>query len=379
MEIVYAETVWHVFSLFAVFLIGLLAFAARPFRSVSVKFSVTLYLWHTFFCLYYMQFSLYNTSDARAYFTRSNEMDLLFSLGTKAVVFVTSIFTQFAGLSYLGTFLVYNIIGGIGLLAFAAAISEALGEKSRRIRLYASCIVFLPGVSFWSAAIGKDALAFFGSGLLCWAVLDLRRRWIAVLLGIASFMIVRPHIVTVILVSLLLAFALPRKIGFVKKFGTVAILAVPIVLALQLSITTIGLGETGAFSSAEDFIEYRQSLNLVGGGAIDISGMFLPLQMFLYGFGPLFGGTGGLMGLIASTENAFLLLLVSISAVRMPRHQSSLPPTAKWFYFFFALFLWIVLATTTANLGIALRQKWMFMPMLLLFCLSFFPKRTSGA
>lgn len=375
MEITYVENAWHVFSAFSVFLIGLVAFSVQPFRSVPARMSVALYLWHTVFCLYYARFAIYNTADARGYFIRSLDVLPSLTLGTQAVDVITSVYTQFLGLSYLGTFLVYNIIGAIGLLAFAAAIRETLGGKSRRVQFYLSVLLFLPGLSFWSVAIGKDAPALMGTGLLCWAALDMRRRWIAIVLGVAVYVVVRPHIAAVILVALAMAIMVSGKVSTVKKIMIIAVLAAPSAFAIRLAISTIGLGDSGAFIDVGDLIEYRQSVNMGGGGAINISGLILPVQMFLYAFGPLFIGAGSLMGLVASLENAFLLFLVASSAVSVVRRKSCLNPTVKWFYLFFALSLWIVFALTTANLGIALRQKWMFMPMLLIFCLSYLPEK----
>tara|TARA_R110002012_G_scaffold203736_1_gene373143 strand:+ start:26548 stop:27684 length:1137 start_codon:yes stop_codon:yes gene_type:complete len=375
MEVTYAETAWHVFSAFAVFLIGIAAVLKHPFRAISAKLSIALYLWHSFFCLYYARFALYNSADARGYFVRSFYPEPTFRLGTKAVDAITSVFTQFIGLSYLGTFLVYNVIGTIGLLAFTAALRETLGGKSRRVRLYASILSFLPGISFWSVAIGKDAPALLGTGLLIWALLDLRRRWVLVLLSIAIYAIVRPHIVAIICCALVFSVVVSGRMGAVKKVVFLAVLSVPSVFAFQLGMASIGLGASEAYSDIGQFIEYRQSVNLDGGSSVDISSMILPQQMFYYAFMPLFVGAGGLLGLVASVENAFLLFIVSISAYSVWQRQSCLPPTAKWFYFFYALALWIIFAMTTANLGLALRQKWMLMPFLLIFCLSYLPER----
>ena len=379
MEIAYAENVWQVISAFAVFVAGFLAFSARPFRSVSRKVSVALYLWHTFFTLYYARFALYNSADARGYFIRSLENNPSFRLGTKAIDFITSIYTQFFGLSYLGTFLVYNIIGAIGLLAFVAAMRETSCRKTARVRLYTTIIAFLPGLSFWSVAIGKDSPALLGTGLLSWAAIDLKRRWVAVLAGTVIYLLVRPHLTAIILVALAFAIIISGKIGIPKKIMIVAVIAAPSVFAIKLAMATLGLGNTDVISSAYAFIESRQLINLQGGSSIDITNMNLPTQMVVYSFGPMFIGANGILGLVASIENVFLLFVVATAVIRIFRGRSSLSPTVKWFYLFFSLSLWMIFAMTTANLGIALRQKWMFMPMLLIFCLSYFPDSKARA
>jgi hypothetical protein len=375
MEIFFAETAWHVLSAFGVFAIGLLLVATRPFRVVSTKLSVALYLWHSIFCVYYAWFALNNTADARGYFIRSFNSEIPLELGTPAVDLITSFYTQGIGLSYLGTFLVYNVVGAIGLLALAAAFHEVLATKSSRTKLYAMVVLFLPGINFWSGAIGKDAPSLLGTGLLIWAALNLKRRWWAVLVGVLIYVIVRPHIASVILVALALAMLVSGKLSIIKKAMSIAVLAAPSAFAIQLTLSSIGMGESGVFSDAAEFIDYRQSVNIDGGSSVDISGMILPQQMFFFAFMPIFIGPGGLMGLVASFENMLILFLVSASALGMLRRKSSLPSTAKWFFLFFSLAMWIILSMTTVNLGLALRQKWMFMPFLLIFCLSYLPER----
>jgi amino acid transporter len=51
----------------------------------------------------------------------------------------------------------------------------------------------------------------------------------------------------------------------------------------------------------------------------------------------------------------------------------------RLFLWVYSLLAWIVLAMTTANMGIALRQKWMFLPMIIFLILSQvgFKKETS--
>lgn len=375
MSIVFAESAWEVVSAFIVFILGAVYFIQRPIKSISANTSILIYLWHTLFCVFYAWFTLYNTADAPAYFRRSLEPQIAYGVGTQGVDAFTAILTQGFHLSYIGAFLVFNILGAIGLAAFAGALRDTLANKSLRVRWMSVLLVFLPGVSFWSVAIGKDAPAFMATGLLCWAALNLSKRWILILISIAIYAIVRPHVVAIVLLALVLAIVCSGQLSPAKKAMIVVVLAAPIVFGVQVAMSSTGLGST--FADVQGLVDYRQSVNLDGGGAVDISSMILPLQMFVYGFGPLFIGAGGLMGYVASVENAFLLLVVLFAVGSIRRGKTSLPETAKWFYLFFALALWIIFATTTANLGIALRQKWMFMPMMLIFCLSYLPVRQS--
>lgn len=371
MSIVFAESAWDVISAFLVFVSGAIYFIQRPIKSISANQSILLYLWHTLFCVVYAVFTIYNTADAPGYFMRSLNPQIALGVGTRSVDAFTAILTQGLQLSYIGAFFVFNIIGTIGLVAFASALRETLATKSLNVQWIGLLLLFLPGVSFWSSAIGKDAPAFMATGLMCWAILNMKRRWILVVLSLAIYAIVRPHVVAIILVALALATICAGKLSPAKKVASIIILAAPIAFGLQIAITSAGLD--GAFSNVQELVDYRQSVNLEGQGAIDISSMILPLQMFFYAFGPLIIGASGLMGMLASIENAFLLFVILLSVSKMIRGKSTIVPVARWFYLFFTLMLWVVFATTTANLGISLRQKWMFMPMLLILCMSYLP------
>lgn len=375
MNIHYFDNAWHIFSAFSVFIAGFLFFGSRPFRAVSTKLSLLLYCWHSLFCLYYARFALYNTADAGGYFRRSLSPDVAPALGTRGVDFFTSIFTQFLGLSYLGAFLVFNIIGAFGVLAILAAIRETTRDKTRKIRIIATLICFAPGINFWTAAIGKDAISMLGTGLICWAAIDIRKRWLFIPIGALCYLLVRPHVVPVIIIAFLFSLLISGSMNIVKKIAIAAVLAVPAVFAVQFAMSVIGLNDLSQLEGFDDLIEYRQSVNMQGGSSVDISNMILPVQMFYYAFMPFFIGAGELLGLAASIENAFLMMIVVMSLPWIIRSHSTLQPQLKWFYLIFALLLWIVFAMTTANTGLALRQKWMLMPMLLLFCLSYIPVR----
>ncbi len=373
MNINYFDNAWDVFSAFSVFIVGFLLFGSRPFRSVPMRLSLVLYLWHSAFCVYYAHFALTNTADAAGYFRRSLSPDVAPALGTRGVDFFTSIFTQYLSFSYLGAFLVFNIIGAFGVLAVLAAIRETTRDKTRKARIIATLICFAPGINFWTVAIGKDAISMLGTGLICWAAVDIRKRWLLLPIGTLCYLLVRPHVVPVIIVAFLFSLLISGRMNLVKKVAVAVVLTLPAVFAVQFAMSVIGLGEASQFEGVGDLIEYRQSVNTQGGSSIDISNMILPMQMFYYAFMPFFIGAGGLLGLVASIENFFLMMIVVVSLPGLTRRSSTLQPQVKWFYLVFALVLWVVFAMTTANTGLALRQKWMFMPMLLLLCLSYMP------
>jgi hypothetical protein len=107
-----------------------------------------------------------------------------------------------------------------------------------------------------------------------------------------------------------------------------------------------------------------------GGGAVDISSMSLPMQMFTYMFRPLPFETDGIPGFAAAFDNMVLLLLFVLGGRGLFKQRAVDALHNRAFLWFFSLSAWVVLAMTSANLGISLRQKWMFAPMLIFLLIS---------
>lgn len=365
-------TAWHVLSAALVFFSGLvlsLVFAKKI--RLAQKTALALYLWHTLFSMIYLWYSLNSVADSTIYYANSLTQTGGFKPGTLFVDFFTGLFTRTLGFSYLGAFLVYNAIGSMGLLAFASAVRVAVDGKSRHVRRLGWVVLLLPSVSFWSGSIGKDAISFMSAGLFLWCALELRRRVGWMVFAIISMLLVRPHMAALMVfaVSAGIVFSrgssLPARIllGLVAAAGT----AVAVPFALKYS----GLGDVQAAVDVADYVEQRQGYNQEGGGAVDISRMSPPLQLFTYLYRPLPYEAHSATSLAASVENLGLIFLTCLVGWRLFRVRRSFFEFLKnhLMLLFYAGGSWVVLAMTTANLGIAARQKWMFAPILLYLAL----------
>ncbi len=211
MELV--SSVWHVISSAIVFVMG--AFIVNALRApfnIRQNRAFLIYLWHTLFCVGYMIFSIEYPADAISYYLNSFQSGIEFKLGTAGVVFLTRFFTLFVDLSYLGVFLIFNIFGVIGLLAFDASLKVATLNKSKYMKYIATLFVFLPSASFWTSAIGKDSLSFMAVGLALWAELDLRRGWGIMVIAVLIMLLVRPHMAGIMVLALSGALVLQRNL-----------------------------------------------------------------------------------------------------------------------------------------------------------------------
>ena len=358
---------------FFIFIAGLvLAVAVKGYFRAPLSRSVSLYLWHSLFCVIYLASVLHYGGDASGYFRMSLHPDIDFAFGTYGVCFVVSFLSQGMGLSFLGCSLVFQLFGFIGLLAFDAALREVTWDKSRNIRLLATLIVFLPSVSFWSSGLGKDALSFCAMGLALWAALRLKQRWWLLTIAVLLMLLVRPHMAGMLGLGLAGSFVLQRGIPLPQRvvLGGIALSAALFLVPLGLNYA--GVGEDAGAEDVMQYIEGRQGHNLKGGGAVDISSMSPPVQMFTYLFRPTLIEVRNLFSLAAAVDNTILLFLFiagwwELVRKSLPAHLLAHNRMFLWIY---SLGAWLILAMTTANLGIALRQKWMFAPMLIFLLIS---------
>ena len=358
MEIV--NSVWHVISSVIIFFVGG-AFVLSCCRIFYLKklFALAMYIWHTIFCFVYVGYAKSNSADANRYFN-SNNLDFdSFRLGTVAVEQFTSVL-KVIDISYLGCFLVFNIIGTIGYMAVSASLFDATKFANKHARLLALFFIFLPSLSFWSSAIGKDAISFLSVGLALWSSLNFKSRKLLMFVSVLLMMVVRPHMAGLMIIALAMSLIFDKNIGKLTKslLTTFTLLVAFLFIPYVLQYANISAGD--GIQGVSDYITLRESHNTQGGSSVNIAGMSLPMKMFTYVFRPLPFEAHSITALMASLDNV-LLLIIFFTGIRKLTHikRSQANRYFMWFYAFGAL---IILSLTTANLGIAMRQKWMFLP-----------------
>lgn len=341
----------------------------RNFKSSATR-CVWLYLWHTLLCIAYCLYVIQNGGDAIGYYQSAVLGRVELNFGTAGVNYLTMLMVQGFGLSFLGASLLYNIFGVIGLQAFDASLRYATYDKARKVRLLSTLIVFLPSVSFWSSGIGKDSLAFMAVGVALWATLDLDRRIPLMAFAVAVMLLVRPHMAGAMIIALTLATLFDRRISGGKRLLLGVMATAGSSLMIPFALKYAGVEESVSADVLTGYIEQRQSYNLEGGGGVDIASMNFFMKLFTYLFRPIIFEAKTAAAFAASIDNLILLSLFFIGwraflgkGVRVWREN-------RIFMWVYILVGWGVLASTTANLGIAVRQKWMFVPIIIFLLVS---------
>lgn len=325
-----------------------------------------LYVWHTLIGCYYSNYVLVHGGDAFVYYEKARFWSVEPTLGTDFIIWLTS-FPASLGLTYWSLAFLYNAIGAIGLVFFYATLQEvAAGTTSTVTRVLLFAFAFIPSLSFWTSGIGKDSIAFLSVALFLWSSLDLRRRQIATIAAVLIIFPIRPHISGLMLIGIVSGLLITPSLRATTRLGMTLAGSIAATFAIPLALVYAG---TGRFSSLGAYITDRQTQNTAGGSSLDITAMNPAMRLFTFVYRPLPNEAAGPDQIAAAMENILLLavtvfgliVLYRAGPVRMIRRYG----IAATYGFACVL----LLSQVTANLGLAMRQKWMALPALLLVIL----------
>ena len=358
----------------AVGLLGIvLALLAFPFSSIErsaqrVILFFAAFAFHITTAVVYYYYSQTTSSDTVLYYYDAFELRKLpVQPGTLFVIHFVQTLKQSIGGSYLDYFLLFQALGFWGIVLLMRSVEEIhleLGAEQGWMRIV---VLFLPGLYFWTSAIGKDAPLFFACSLVVWSVMHLRRRFIAFAAAVLVMVMIRPHIAFIAMVALAAtAFFDPKARGHVK----VGLLLIALVGAAWVA-STMQAALNVNVASAESLGEFFSRQSGVGervGGTTTVVTSSYPFKLFSLLCRPFFIDAQGIFGLVASVENIFILVMIGTILRRLPE---TLGLARQVFFLRFALMFGIVLTLLLAlvyyNVGLGLRQKMMIMPALITF------------
>lgn len=343
---------------------------ARAFdaRSRMVLF-VLLMLTHIGAAIAYFLYAQEFGGDVLYYY---NDPNGVYGIGTGlSTIFVIN-FVQFLkeyfGGSILDYMLLFQAMGFWGILFILRAfddIHEELGQPTFN-RLY--LLLFLPGLHYWTSAIGKDAPVFLGVAMCTWAAFRLQARYLAFGAGVAIMLLVRPHIALMALIALALTLLLGRNTSLLMRVGLGAVVLAGIGSVAGLVEGTVSGLSLSSTDSVAEFIESKSTVSEESGGDLNIIGAAFPVKLFSLLFRPFFIDANGVFGYVASLENVVLLVVI-FTLVRRFKTALGVARSAMFarFALLFFVMLTFLLAMVNYNVGLGLRQKMMMMPALLVF------------
>lgn len=328
----------------------------------------------------YWQYAQINGADTILYYADAYRMaQLPTETGTIFVTqFVQVIKTRIGG-SYLDYFILFQSFGMIGIACVIRSFGEVTADLGETLLPWMKALLFLPGLHFWTSAIGKDSALFLAVALSIWAMINIERRFPALILALVIMYPVRPHIAAISVIALIVTLTFDARTKLVLKIPLGAIAMAGAFFTLRTVQDTFRI-ENLDYGSITNFIADKQAYGMGTQAGAVLTELPFPLKIASLLFRPFFFDAGGADGLISSFENIVWLFMFGTFVVRAPtlfRLASKIVYVR--YCLIFTITLIVLLSLITYNVGLGLRQKYMVMPAVLLLFVTLISYRRSAA
>ena len=293
--------------------------------------------------------------------------------GTFFIIHVVQNIRSLLGGSFLDHFFFFQAFGMIAMALMLRIYWEVADSLGITVPAIAYVMLFLPGLHFWSVAIGKDGPMMMAVVLAAWSVMKLPRRAGWYILAIVLMALIRPHIAAISLVALAIALALGKQLK-----PTTKIILAPVAL-LALGFMAVRVQERFGVESLESFsrfVDNQLELGDTMGGGVDLQSQPFPMKLFALLFRPLFFDARGMAEQVASFENAVLIAIFGYlvfhwkTLLRLAMSSSHVAYCLSY-----SAILIPLLAMVNYNIGLGQRQKMMAIPIVIVLAATVFMYR----
>lgn len=367
--------IWQTANPFIIFILGIFAIVvvSRKFGAQDKRI-LLLYFWHTIFTFVYYWFTINVGADSSVYYEKALRGNVAFAPGTSFIVYLVSVLTNYLYLNMMGCFLIFNLIGSLGLIILDSIIQPIVKNQQKSLRVIATLVIFLPSISFWSSGIGKDGISFLGVVLALWSALELKKRIGSMSIAIIMMFLVRPHVAGMLLIALAISLFFDKKANIIMKillaFITIGISSLLIPYALNYA----GVNAGNSPDDIASYIESREDVYKNTDSGITLSELSFPMKLFTYMFRPLIFEARSITQIFSALDNLILLYLFIFGGYKLIKKKNITSQENRKFMWSYIIIAWVILSLTTGNLGIAVRQKIMVLPFLLFILISVMPK-----
>lgn len=350
-------------------LLGLLAWPIAVIERTRLRATVFLIAWliHIGMGVVFYLYTLANISDSYGYYYDAGGLySQGLGVGTSLITFIVQAMKSVVGGTFLDYFMIFQAFGFFGLALLMRMFEEIYLELRVRQPFFIYGLLFLPGLHFWTSSIGKDGPIFTAVCLTLWASMHIRGRWFWMGLGIFLVLIIRPHVALITAAAVSGTILLDRATSTATRIFLVAAAIGGMFLALYTVESTFGIDLTNADSISDYLAAQEQFTTTEDAGATLVRGGFL-VKLFSLLFRPFFIDGDGPFGMLASLENAALLIVI---ATLLWNFRDAVALFRRVTFLRFAVIagagMILLLTLMYYNVGLGLRQKTMFVPCLLL-------------
>lgn len=288
-----------------------------------------------------------------------------FASGTYFVVHFVQGMKSWLGGSFLDHFLFFQCFGMIGMALLIRSLNEVALSLNMSVPLHVYLTLFLPGLHFWTAGIGKDGPMLMAICLAGWSALRIEKRFPWMALALVIMACVRPHITPMVMAGAMAGLFLTKHISSRMRLVLAPIAVIGSIFLIARATQSLNLSLDP--ESVSTFVEDQQGLGDRFGSGEDLGSLPLPLKVFSLLFRPFFIDAQGMTQYAASLENAALLYFCGYILYHL---KIVLKLARSVFYFtYFLVFdaaLILSLSLVSYNIGMGQRMKMMAVPGILL-------------
>ena len=293
--------------------------------------------------------------------------------GTNFVRMVTACLFLLIGPSLAAGTVAFALIAFWGQYLCYRAFCYAFPARPEDRHFAAMLIFLLPSLVFWSSSIGKDALAGFFIGLVCYGYARLGRKnrptfYLPLVLGVIGVLLVRPHVALMLGIALTFPYVIARSSSGMRG---ARLLMFPLFLAatLYLAVVAKEFLELDDISKGAAVVSRINASSNVGGSSFggEASGLARVLAIPVLFFRPFPWEIHNLQAAVASVEGMLLLVLCYRNRrqiITSIRGWRSTPFTV--FILGFLVEFSVIFSAAIANFGLLARERIMATPLLLM-------------
>lgn len=337
-----------------------------------------LFFYHLMLSAVFYLYAIYNPSDSHHYYAkvlldfRGPEWKDFYGTSTTFIEWFGYPFIRYMGFTYEAMMALFSFLGFLGFLFFYQFFKERIFFKQKFLGLNLLTLFFLlPNLHFWSASYDKGSFIFLGIGMFFYGLNNIPKRWLIVIVGGLITYHIRPHVMLVMLVSTAIGFSFSSKgTGWGIKIAVIAASIGAFFFIYKDVLSLVGIEQGEKLIDGLALSERASDLTRATSG-VDITSYSIPEQLFAFLYRPLFFDSPGILGVIVSFENVFLLLITIFFV-----YKGGLMYLIKGDFLVKTAFLSfitvsIALAQISGNLGLAIRQKSQVMMLFLFVIIKF--------
>lgn len=297
-------------------------------------------------------------ADALGYYIES-QLGAEFGIGTDFMTFITSWLTMGLGLGFLPSMMCFTLFALLSMQICYAIFLRMGGARAKPHLRLLYLVAIVPSLGFWGSGIAKDAIVLLGISAFCLGIIRLQSRLPWIIASVALVLLIRPHIGLIMVLGIASGYFVAPNTSGRERLMILAATATAAAIIVPLTINYLGLGDLKSASDIGIQINTHAAGYEGTGSYVDLASLPLPLKVISYLFRPFPWEARSTSQLAAAGQNlliGFILVMTLPAFIRRRRDWRLLQVSTLLSYSLAAV---VVLALTTANLGVASRQKWM--------------------